>query len=165
MPWTSVEIICGAACFAVVAAPEALEESTPALVSQPWTLSTPAAAAAESSALWPVMPATTITTMRMARAMSATRTSAAASARGMCRSSRRTTGIATTETMSAQTIGPVIVYVSASSQTNPRRSANRPTSSQELRPRSRSQRGVRNESCRRACPVAFTSAKSRWSVG
>ena len=61
MPCTSVEIICGAAYFAVVAAPEALEESTPALVSQPWSRSTPAAAAAESSALWPVMPATTIT--------------------------------------------------------------------------------------------------------
>ena len=34
----------------------------------------------------------------------------------MCRSSHCTTGIATTATMSAQTIGPVIVYVAASSQ-------------------------------------------------
>ena len=109
MPCTSVEIICGAACFAVVAAPDALEESTPALVIQLWSLSTPAAACAESSALWPVMPATTIMTMRTATAATASSTSAAASQRGMWRSSMRTTGIATTETMSAQTIGPVIV--------------------------------------------------------
>ena len=101
------------------AAPDALEESTPALTSQPWSRSTPAAACAEISALWPVMPATTITTMRTATAATASSTSAAASARGMCRSSSRTTGIATTETMSAQTIGPVIVYVSASSQIEP----------------------------------------------
>ena len=83
MPCTSVEIICGAACFTVVAAPEALEESTPALFIQPWSRSTPAAAAAESSALWPVMPATTITTMKTATAATASSTSAAASARGM----------------------------------------------------------------------------------
>ena len=44
MPCTRVEIICGAACFAVAAAPDELEESTPALVIQLWTLSTPAAA-------------------------------------------------------------------------------------------------------------------------
>ena len=42
-------------------------------------------------------------------ATTASKTMAAASARGMWRSSSRTTGIATTETMSAQTIGPTIV--------------------------------------------------------
>ena len=111
------------------------------------------------------MPAMTITTTKTTTATSASRTSAAASARGMCRASRRTSGIATTATMSAQTIGPTIVYVSASSQIRPKTTSSIPTSSHELRPRSRSQRGVANESLRRARPVpsvpcASTSLRS-----
>ena len=153
MPCTRVEIICGTACFTVAAAPDELEESTPALVIQLWSLSTPAVASAESSALWPVMPATTRMTMTTTTAATASSTSAAASQRGIWRSSMRTTGIATTETMSAQTIGPVIVSVAAISQITPPTSASTPTSSHALRPRSRSQRGVSNAPLSWARPV------------
>ena len=59
-------------------------------------------------------------------ATTASRTSAAASARGMCGSRSRTTGIATTATMSAATIGPTIVYVSASSQIRPEEQQQQP---------------------------------------
>ena len=110
MPCTRVEIICGTACFTVAAAPDALEESTPALVIQLWSLSTPAVASAE---------------MLGALAGDAgdddhddddgdrcdgdqdeRRGERSAACGGRARGRA---GIATTATMSAQTIGPTIV--------------------------------------------------------
>ena len=131
MPWTtpctSVEIICDAAFFAVVAAPEALEESTPALFIQPWILVDPRRERRRD--------------LRALAGDAGDDDHDDEDGDGRDREqndgrrdrSRHVpveldgrAGIATTETMSAPTIGPVIVYVSASSQMTPKRSSSRP---------------------------------------
>src|SRR6185437_11856078 len=90
-------------------------------------------------------PPTTTTTTATTTAMTSRSTITAPTARGMrCRCISATSGEATVATIPAATMGPPIVYVAPSSQATAARSSSAPTSSQAVRPKSRSQRGAAN---------------------
>ena len=151
-PFTSVEIASGAAELALEFADEAADSSTPRLSAQLWSLSAAALAFCEISLLWALMPPSTTSSTTTASATSESSTIAAPPMRGTrCRSSQATIGIATVATMLAATSGPTIVAVAPSSQTKPTTRSANPTSSHDVRPRSRSQRGAANEVSEPAC--------------
>ena len=143
-PLTSVEMICGTSCLTLEFALDEPDLSTPRSFSQPSIRSAPAEAFCEIESCWAVMPPITTTTTAAAIAASASRTITAAAARGMCRASRATTGPATVATIVPATTGPTIVSVVPSSQPSTASRAKTPSSSQHMRPRSRSQRGEAN---------------------
>jgi hypothetical protein len=137
-------MICGTSCSTLDFAPEEPDLSTPRSFSQPSALSAAAVAWAEIDDSCEVIPPITITSTNAPMAARPRSTIAAAAARGMCRASMPTIGIATAATIVAATTGPTIVYVVPSSQMTPARSAKKPMRSHEVRPRSRSQRGAAN---------------------
>ena len=143
-PLTSVEMICGTSALTSEPAPSAPDLLAPTLVSQPSALSTASEECLAIGSCSAVMPEMTITTTSTASAIRLSRTSAAATPRGMCFVSLLTTGADTVATIVATTTGPPIVYVAPRNQTRPKISAKRPTSSQAARPMSSSQRGAAN---------------------
>ena len=90
-----------------------------------------------------MIPPTTTSTTPMPRATIATISRAAPSPRGTpCERSQATSGEATAATIPAASSGSTITFVSASSHTAPTRNTATPTSSQAVRPTSRSHGGT-----------------------
>ena len=108
-PLVSVEIIAGTSCFSWSPALAAPAWSTPRLCAQLSSFVTPSLACSEIAACCEVMPPITSKIIATAAAMIASRTSTAASARGMWRVSRATSGEVTAATIIAPTTGAVIV--------------------------------------------------------
>ena len=101
------------------------------------------------SPLWLAIPPTTTITTPIATATTATSSSTAATPRGTrWRASHATAGAHTAATTDAAIRGITIVWVSDRSQTMPTSSTKPPTSSQAVKPTSRSHRGAARESAR-----------------
>ena len=111
-------------------------------------------------AAWPATPPMIRTVNPMPTAMIATKTSAAAAARGSPRRcSRPTSGESTAATIDAVTTGATIALVRESRAAIPTSSAATPTSSQDIIPRSRSHLGAANT------PPSSPGANSTNSAG
>ena len=117
--------------------------STPRSVSQPAIVSFASVRWEPKSPLWLVIPPSTRTTTPAASAMNPSSNSTAPTRRGTpWRSAQLMSGAATAATTAAVISGATIASVSDMIQTAATTNRIRPTSSQALRPRSRSQPGV-----------------------
>ena len=143
-PWSSAFTEALAEALALSLASFAVVGSTPRSSSQPSIVLLAPVSSEPMSPLSLAMPATISTTRPTARTTIESINRPAAAARGMCRPSLETRGVATAATTPAVITGNTIVSVRASSHTIPTSSTVTPTSSHAVRPRSRSHPGVAN---------------------